>query len=237
MRAKIKHGLRQLGLQVRGVEPDLVDFLISRRVDTVIDVGANIGQFGTHIRARGYRGRIASFEPVSVAYKILEEKTRRDPSWDIFNFALGSEEGTSAIKVSEYSVFSSILPQRPKAIQFDSRARVVAEEKIDVKTLDGIFDRFRDGRVFLKIDTQGYEQAVLEGSKESMPHVLGLHLELPIAKFYEGTWELPEALVYLRQKGFVLCQSEPTNYDPHDPVAAVELDCLFRREYSGEAVN
>ncbi len=53
---------------------DLMDFIESREISTVVDVGANIGQFGESLRADGYRGRIVSFEPTGSAFQILSPK-------------------------------------------------------------------------------------------------------------------------------------------------------------------
>ena len=43
-------------------------------IDTVLDVGANVGQTGQMLRDLHYRGRIISFEPLSEAFKVLELK-------------------------------------------------------------------------------------------------------------------------------------------------------------------
>lgn len=56
---------------------DLFDFLDTRSIDVVLDVGANIGQFGQSLRAGGYRGKIVSFEPVKAAFDVLSRRAAR----------------------------------------------------------------------------------------------------------------------------------------------------------------
>lgn len=43
-------------------EPSSSKFLNDREVNLVLEVGANVGQFGTALRADGYSGTILSFE-------------------------------------------------------------------------------------------------------------------------------------------------------------------------------
>jgi len=221
-----------VGYEIRrsgAFEPRLLEFLASREIDTVLDVGANTGQFASGLRSGGYRGRIVSFEPVSTVFEQLRRSAAGDGLWEARNLGLGAAAGTPMIHVSEDSRFSSLLRLTAAAERFDASARVVREETIEVRRLDDVFDEFRDRRVFLKIDTQGLERDVLEGGADALTRILGLQAELPVRHFYEGVWSLPEALAYLEARGFVLAQVEPTNFDSADSVSMVELDCTFRR--------
>lgn len=52
------------------------------RIEVVLDVGANDGDFGRKIRDEGYRGRIASLEPNPAAYERLCGAIVNDPLWE-----------------------------------------------------------------------------------------------------------------------------------------------------------
>src|SRR5690242_20492587 len=66
----------------------LLTMITHHRIDTVIDVGANTGQYASALRKAGYTGRIISFEPLSEAYAELEKKSRPDPKWRVFQTAI-----------------------------------------------------------------------------------------------------------------------------------------------------
>ena len=228
MKAFAKKVARRVGYDVRRAAPNVVDFINSRNVDVVLDVGANVGQFGRELRERGYRGQIVSFEPVTPVFEELRKAAERDHAWEVRNLALGASHGTATIKVSENTVFSSILKQTPVGEAYDAKARVLREETIRVERLDDLFEPFRGRRVFLKIDTQGFERDVLLGAEASLKHVVGLQAELPTGHLYEGVWTLPEALEFLMRRGFILAQTHPINYGANDPVSLIEMDCVFR---------
>lgn len=60
------------------------------KVNCVLDVGANQGQFATELRRIGYHGRLVSFEPVSSVYAILQKAFSGDTQWR--GFPIGQQE-------------------------------------------------------------------------------------------------------------------------------------------------
>jgi hypothetical protein len=105
------------------------------------------------------------------------------------------------------------------------------QEEITIARLDALFGPYRDRRVFLKIDTQGYERLMLEGAREALTKIVGVQLELPLVHLYNDTWSLADALAYMDQRGFVLAQLSPVNWLKEDPVSVVEIDGIFRRHH------
>jgi FkbM family methyltransferase len=227
----IRGFLHKRGFELsRVIGADLVQFLASRQVDVVLDVGANVGQFGSNLRADGYRGRIVSFEPIRSVFAALQKEASRDPAWDTRNFALGAEAGTAQIRVAQHTVYSSILEQTERASTFDPKSGTVAVEDIEVRPLDDFFAaEFGDARVFLKIDVQGFEPQVLRGAARSLEHIVGVQLELPAVHLYRDTWDMEVAIAQMREYGFVIAQVRPVNYLADDPASIVEIDCVFRR--------
>ncbi len=223
----LQSSVRRFGFDIRRVEPDLMDFLTNRQIDLVLDVGANVGQFGGLLRIKGYTGKIISFEPIRAVYQRLAAKASADGNWETRNFALGAKPGHAMINVSRSSVYSSILPSTSAAVRFDDNAAVSHAEKIEVKRLDEISLDTAAG-VLLKIDTQGFEREVLEGGRQILPKLKGILLELPIVHLYEGTWQFHDAIEFMSEAGFVPAQIHPVNYHSADAVSLVEVDCLFR---------
>jgi FkbM family methyltransferase len=225
----IQRNLKRFGLEIHraGIGRDLMDFIADRDIDVVLDVGANVGQFGESLRTKGYRGKIVSFEPIAAEYQTLAAKATADGNWDTNNFALGAKSESATINVADSSVFSSILPSTTAAVKFNATAAVSRTEMIQVRTLDDVCPNL-SGNVLLKIDTQGYERQVLEGGRHMLPTVKGVLMELPIVHLYEGTWQFHEAVEFTAEIGFVPAQIHPVNYHSADTVSLVEVDCLFR---------
>jgi FkbM family methyltransferase len=228
----VLNALRQrAGIDVVRVRknPTTMDFLENRKIDLVLDVGANTGQFGQWLRHRGYTGRIISFEPVKEAFAQLQNAARGDDLWTTTNLALGATSGVMAINVSKNSQFSSFNDLTEAARSFDPDAEFKASESVVVKTLDEATPaKDSSSNVFLKIDTQGYERPVLEGAKETLKNVDGVLLELPIINIYKDNWRFHEAVSYMNGLGFVLAQVHPVNIHHRARDSATEFDCLFR---------
>jgi FkbM family methyltransferase len=229
MKPFIRRSLRKLGVDVARVRdrPDLAAFLNDRSIDVVLDVGANVGQFGERLRAAGYRKKIVSFEPVSFVYETLARKAKADGNWEVHKFALGAVAEKATINVSDNTTYSSILAITDAATRHDTAAAATHQETIDVRRLDEVFPTLA-GNVLLKIDTQGYEKQVLEGGRQALTMMKGVLMELPIIHLYEGTWQFHEALEFMTEIGFVPAQIHPVNYHVIDPLSVLEVDCLFR---------
>ena len=206
---------------------DLVDFIQDRKIDVVIDVGANLGQFGDALRADGYRGRIVSFEPIGAEFEFLSKKAAADGNWEAHRCAVGAAAGTAQLHVSKLSVYSSILGLAETAQLHDDRVATDHIEEVPVCTIDEVASGMT-GRIFLKVDTQGYEKQVLEGSAKTLPKLYGIMLELPVIRIYDGQWQFQEALDTMFSLGFAPAQIQPVGYHGADKVSATEFDCIFR---------
>ena len=157
-------------------------------VDTVLDVGANTGQYAQQLRQIGYNGRILSFEPLSAAWQMLAAKARRDALWETFHHALGDTDGQSTIHVAQNSYSSSLRNMLPLHTDAAPESTYVGTESIEVKALDAIFDSLAisGSNILMKLDTQGFEKNVIEGAKHSLRHIDTIELEMSLEPLYEG---------------------------------------------------
>ena len=204
-------------------------FLQHRAIDLVIDAGANRGQYARYLRRTGYAGSILSIEPAGEAFAALQARAASEPKWEVLQLALGAENGEIELNLSERPVFSSIKPLSPLAEAFDPGTRYVGTERVPLRRLDSISEAQNEGRIFIKVDVQGYEREVIVGAKGLLDRVHGVQLELPVEHLYDGVWSLPQAIEAMADLGFALAQVRPVSMLHDDPVSAIEFDCLFRR--------
>lgn len=196
----------------------------SRRIDTVLDVGANVGQFATLARSAGFEGRIISCEPLTGAYAELSSRARRDRRWFTLNTAVGAEPGTATINVSENSFSSSIREMTDVHLAAAPGSGYVAAETVPVTTVKAIASQhgIDPARTLLKIDTQGFEQEVLRGAGDLVGRFAAIQLELSFVELYEGQRLYADLVAQLAQAGYRIQQLDPGFSDPEGRLLQVD---------------
>lgn len=191
-------------------------YLASLGINLIFDVGANEGQYATHMRALGYQGRIISFEPLNSVYGKLRGRSATDPEWEAVNCALGNCDETAEINISKNTWSSSLLDILPAHVESAPESEYQGKEKITVRALDSIIeDYYRPAdKLFLKIDTQGFGMKVLQGAENSLDRILGIHLEMSLVPLYKDEPLLGELATYLYGKGYTLVSIEPEYFNP-----------------------
>lgn len=197
-----------------------VQLLNHYRIDCVLDVGANSGGFGSAIRRHGFAGRIISFEPLHRPYEFLLSKAENDGNWDAFRLAIGNSDGQLTVNVSgNAGLSSSALPMLDLHASAAPHSRYVGAESVRQERLDALFPTLglrASNRVFLKVDVQGYEKAVLDGAGQlfSDRAFLGLQLELSLAPLYAGAMSYREGLDFAERAGMTIMGLDPVFADP-----------------------
>ena len=182
-----------------------VAILEQNRIDTVIDVGANTGQTAEELRAFGFAGNIISYEPIRECHEELVAKSASDPNWTIAaRCALGDKDGTIELHVSEGSSLSSVSTPTQALEQAIPKVRASSQEKVSIHRLDGLVKNELKalGKVFLKIDAQGHDMAVLRGAEGILGKLAGVKIEMSLLPLYEGETLYLDILNYLHEKGF-----------------------------------
>lgn len=206
LRSPIRNALRLVGLDVHRYNPQPRPCLLDLYgVETIFDIGANVGMSAEAFRASGFRHTIVSFEPIRALYVELERRARSDPLWHTEQLALGSQSGYADIHVTGgHALASSLLEMTDNFVVHWSDHRVVRSERVQVSTIDEVINKHYPGgdRLFLKIDVQGYERRVLDGARTSLPRIVGMKLELSLVENYRGESLLMDMLPLIYSLGF-----------------------------------
>jgi FkbM family methyltransferase len=200
-------------------------------IDLVFDIGANKGQFASEIRQCGYTGKIVSFEPLSSAYSMLLKASEDDSMWDVYpRCALGDHKGEVEINIAGNSQSSSILPMLESHRSAAPESAYQGKEIVPIKTLDTVAGQYlKDARAaFLKIDTQGFEWQVLDGARDTLPHIKGILVELSLVPLYDGQHLWREIIDRLEVEGFTLWGFKP-GFTDQASGQSLQVDGVFYR--------
>lgn len=200
-------------------------------IDLVFDIGANVGQFASDLRSIGYKGEIVSFEPLSDAYQRLKVAAANDAKWHTHSqTAIGDFNGEIEINISKNSQSSSILPMLDAHLKAAPKSKYTGKEKVEIARLDSIASPYlsRTVNYFIKIDTQGFEEQVLDGAQETLAKARGVLCELSLVPLYEGQRLWLDVIKRLRLEGFNLWAIQKGIIDPCDG-QALQINAIFFR--------
>ena len=126
------------------------------RVTTIVDVGANEGRMALLFARAFPEARVFAFEPVPSTFSILRARTSDIPRIRCFDVALGDHDGEVTIRLAERSGHNSLLnavaDPGPETVTLQVTRGDAWASANDVEDID-----------VLKIDTEGYDLAVLDG--------------------------------------------------------------------------
>ena len=202
-------------------------------VDCVFDVGANYGQYAQMLRRFcRYKGWIVSFEPIPAVSAALRARAASDPKWITEEVALGSRDGVQTFNIMKSSQFSSLsVPRHDDVATFRELNSVVESVSVKTETLDTAFARLQHRlgfrRPFLKLDTQGYDTAIVSHAGAALMQFVGLQSELAVKKLYVDSEDFRDALTIYEGRGFTLSALVPNNQG-HFP-RLIEIDCIMVR--------
>ncbi|PKU24464.1 FkbM family methyltransferase [Telmatospirillum siberiense] len=197
-------------------------------VASVLDIGANNGQFALLARHLWPAARISSFEPLADASARFSSVLGNDPSVNLFNVALGVERGEADFHVSRRADSSSMLAITNRQTAMFPGTEEISMIKVPVDRLDALLtaNELRPP-VLLKIDVQGFEIPVLEGSTGIIDRVDHVYCECSFKELYQGQALAHQVVRWLDDRGFALRGVYNLSYDGDG--RAVQGDFLFER--------
>lgn len=222
----------KFGVDVKMTDEEvLMKQIKHNKIDLIFDIGANEGQFSDIIYKLGYKGRIVSFEPLTSAYKILKQKSKKYTGWEIAErCAVGEEDGEITMHISENTLSSSALDILEEHTNAAPGSVYTGEEKAKVFKLDTVGNKYVKNakNIFLKIDTQGFEEKILKGADIFIGKVKGLLVETSLVKLYDGQALFPEIYSMITGKGFEMYGVQPA-FVNKETGRMLQIDAIFFR--------
>ncbi|MEA1967288.1 MAG: FkbM family methyltransferase [Thermodesulfobacteriota bacterium] len=207
----------------------IINLINQSNIDMVLDIGANHGQFGNMLRDEGYKKEIHSFEPVSQTFEKLQANCVNDKNWFIYKLAMSDTCGEAAINVSKSSDLSSFLSPNDFGEKKYKKIEVIQKEIVEVETIDSFLTKtiqnFDKRKIFLKMDTQGYDLKVFKGSLKSIKHIAFILSELSLIPIYSGMPNYLESLRKYEEYGFVISGLYPISRNKN--LSVIEMDCML----------
>lgn len=202
-------------------------------VGLVLDIGAHRGEYAGYLRRAGWTGRIVSLEPQAEVWPELVAAAEADPAWQVApRAAVGGAPGDALLRISAETDMSSLLPFEAGFLESSPSSETVREERVPLTTLPALLaDHAGPGeRVFVKLDTQGSEEAILDGLGLPVPgNIAGFQLELSLIPLYEGETVWRPLVDRLAAAGFDLHFVIPGYWSRHLG-RMVQFDGIFFRE-------
>lgn len=196
--------------------------------NTIVDVGANQGQFACASAWWFPAAEIISFEPSPSVFRRLERNTSRLGNVQRVNSALGASEGEIEFFENQYSHASSVLRTTEMLRSLRSEIGQVNRIQVKITTLDRFFQSTLPRQpILLKLDVQGFERKVLEGATKFLEAVDYLVFECSYREMYVGEPLFTEMFEFVTSLGFDIVA--PLGYLEDEHHVMLQTDLLWSR--------
>ena len=207
--------------------------LIKKKQVTIFDVGACTGEMSLKYKRLFKRSTIYCFEPYEPSYEILKKVTSDSQNIKCYNIALSNITGNVDFFVNSYYPTNSMLATHVDSSKNWNDEVFVTQKKIQVNsvTLDDFVQQMGIDTIdILKMDTQGTEYQILEGSSGFLGEgkISLIYLEIIMMPTYQQQKHFDEILLLLRKNGFNLYNLYNLSYTNAGELR--QVDAIFTRK-------
>ena len=208
-------------------------------VNTILDIGANTGDFALGIREFFPNANIYSFEPLkdvcaNLSKNMSQVEINKSSNWKAFNIALGDFNGSTKIKRSERSTNSSLLEMTEFFKGAYNYIRVDSwEEEISIRKLDDFIKEKKleiVPELMIKMDVEGYEEKVIRGGEEIIKKAKIIFTEVTFKnERYKGQILFDGLYMILKEMGYRCQGFYNMAYEPKTGIT-LYADAVFVRD-------
>jgi FkbM family methyltransferase len=203
------------------------DLISGLSIVTLVDIGANVGQFTLLVRHLHPDARIFAFEPLARPAKTFSRLFADDPKVVLHRVAIAAKEETRRMHVSRSNDSSSLLPILPIYVATFPGTEEVGRETVDTVPLDQALDPAAiSAPALLKLDVQGFEFEALQGCESMLALFEHIYVEVSFIPLYEGQALAHDVVAWLAVHGFFLAGVGHISFGLGNQ--CVQADLLFR---------
>ena len=178
-----------------------------RDVDMLIDVGSNKGQFAILFQYFFPYAKIISFEPQKEFLKIQKKILVKNIKF--YSICLGNKNENGYLNVTKKKDSSSLL--KPNILK-DSIYKVIKTIKIKIRRLDDVLKIQNKDNILIKLDVQGFEKKVLQGSILNLKKIKYILIELSSSEIYKNQHTEKNVVNFLKKRNFKIKKKINKNY-------------------------
>lgn len=196
------------------------------KINTLIDIGSNKGQFMIFLKYFYPHIEIYSFEPINEMIKKQKKFFKNKKKIYYFNYALGNKSDIKIFNITRRTDSSSLY-KISKNNNSNSDYDIIDKFKVKVNKLDNILTHNIKKPILTKIDVQGYELEVLKGANKILDKIDYLFIEVSKNQIYINQAVYKEILIFLKKKNFI--EIKASNWSKIKKTNFYQKDILFKK--------
>jgi FkbM family methyltransferase len=185
--------------------PDIWTWLrVSGGIRTILDIGANNGEFAEFLSTYFDAKRTIAIEPLPGCAAQIRPREKAIRNLTVFECAVSDHEGRAVLFENAYAPASSLLPvSKISTDEFPQTAGHQKEVGVAVRRLDDLIDLDTlEKEILIKIDVQGLEDKVIRGGEKTFRSAKFVMIEMSFVPMYDGQPLFEEAHELLVNLGF-----------------------------------
>ena len=168
-------------------------YLSELDIEKIVDIGAHKGEFLESMLKIKKVNYFYAFEPQKDIFKKLNEKFSDNQKVILFKYAMDKEIAKKKIRINKFSMTSSLAEINEKSLYLKiknfftfSKSNFEDEYEIQTNTVDKFFENISLQKALLKIDVEGFEMNVIEGSQMKLKEIPFILLENQFGNHYKN---------------------------------------------------
>ncbi|WP_028981231.1 FkbM family methyltransferase [Sporocytophaga myxococcoides] len=195
-------------------------------VNTIYDLGANVGTWSLLAKTMVPKAAIHAFEPIKEYQEKFLANTRKVDNVRLHKIGIGNMNGEMSMHIAGHS--SSFLEITEAITNIFPNERKTGEVFTPVRRLDDyVHENNLPYPQLMKLDVEGYELEVLKNASECLKRCQYLILEVSFSERHKGQALFHEIISFLGKNNFY-AYAFPCNMHVGQPITVTDI--LFKKQ-------